>query len=145
MINIQIDVCLKIVDSYLDINENWALCKIPLTKVLIEHDKIVIKTGIGYYFIEHCGLHWRTNWPLMNPLNNIPFWGPGAMYNSLVRFNLKKNEKNYIFEVSKLLEAKPRTFSFFSLETYQKMVPSIKKFFWSEAPLKRYENFLANF
>ena len=33
----------------------------------------------------------------MNPPNNIPFWGPGAMYNSLMRFNLKKNEKKLHF------------------------------------------------
>ena len=109
-----------------NINFMWKWRPIEATKVhkwpwrvdryivhVLRDSKIYI---IGFYFIEHCGLHWRTIWPLMNPPNNIPFWGPGAMYNSLVGLNLKKMKKNYVFEVSRLLEAKPRTFSFFPLK-----------------------------
>ena len=51
----------------------------------------------GFYFVKHCDLHWRTIWPLMNPLNNIPFWGPQAMSNAVLVSNLKKKIRNYIF------------------------------------------------
>ena len=48
---------------------------------------------VGVYLMKVHGLHWRAIWPLMKSPYNIPFWGPGAMYNPLERLNLPKNEK----------------------------------------------------
>ena len=100
---------------------------------------------VGYYFIRHCGLHWRTIWPLMNPPNNIPFWGPGAMYNSLVRLNLKKNKKKLRFWGFESVRGQIPNIFFVSLESYLKMVPPVKEFFWSKAQVKRYKIFFSQF
>ena len=47
----------------------------------------------GFYLIKHCGLHWRTIWPLMIPPNDVPFWSPLAICNPFLKSNLKNNEK----------------------------------------------------
>ena len=67
---------------------------------------------VRFYLIEHCGLHWRTIWPLMNHLNNIPFWRPLDICNPFLKSNLKNTEKFFLKspkksrpEVLRLLEA----------------------------------------
>ena len=67
------------------------------------------------------------------------------MYNSLMGLNLEKNEKKLRFWGFEAVRGQTPNIFFFSLEAYQNMVPSVKEFFWSEAQLKRYKNFLANF
>ena len=51
-----------------------------------------------WFSLHHIsGLHWRSTWPLMNPPNNIPFWGPQAMCNPYLKKNLKKSLKKTHF------------------------------------------------
>ena len=72
------------------------------------HGKVAFFETISRIFIEskvkswltegsrptvHCGLQWRTIWPLMNHPNNIPFWSPLSICNPFLKSNLKNNEK----------------------------------------------------
>ena len=95
------------------------------------------------------GLHWRPTWPLMNPPNIIPFWGPEAMYNPLVKLNLQKVAKNlqkfYIFAVLRLLEAKPQRFSFLLLNPILKWCPLWKNFFDPRSSLEDMAGLVGNF
>ena len=90
--------------------------------------------------MNNYGLYWRPTWPLMNPPNNIPFWGPEAMYILLMKLNLQKIAKNLQkicnFEVLRLLEAKPRGFSFLFLNPLKKWSPWWKNFFDPRSSLK---------
>ena len=56
---------------------------------------------VGVYLMKVHGLHWRAIWPLMKSPYNIPFWGPGAMYNPLERLNLPKIEKKICKKITK--------------------------------------------
>ena len=81
-----------------------------------------------FYFIKHCGLHWRTIWPLMNPPKNIPFWGPQAMHNPLLKLNLKTIEKLMHFIHINIEKTRPKM-CWWVFEAVRGLIPMRSKVF----------------
>ena len=90
------------------------------------------------------GLHLKA---ICSPYN-IPFWGPGAMYNPLVMLNLQKIEKNlpknYILVILRLLEAKLQNY-FFLFWILSKNGGASEGIFWIGGLTNKIKKFFSQF